>query len=703
MYQAALDALRDTVGVSRSSILLFGPDGVMRFAAWRGLSAEYRAAVEGHSPWRPETPDPAPIAVPDVARDPSLARHLPIIQREGIASMLFVPLVARGRVIGKFMCYAAEPRDFSPQEIALAVGIAQQVAFALSRSATEMECARLTAQAEFLADLTAALNRTLDYGEMLAVLTQLSVPRIGDLCILHMRGDDGAVRVRAVAHRDPVQADGVQGMLRDVAVREDGGPGVGEVIRTGETRVFRQVEPADLAGNALDEASDSFLRELRLRAGMIVPLRTSSAVAGAISFVATAASGRTYCEADLALAEEVAGRAAIAIENALLYRFAQEANRQKDEFLANLSHELRTPLNSVLGWARMLESGRLSPERAAQAVTTIRRNAETQARLIADILDVARIVSGKLQLALEDDADVSRIVASAVESLEAEAQRKGVTLATWIEPGLVATVDSARLQQVVWNLVSNAIKFTPASGRVEIALRYEDRGLTLQVRDTGRGIDPAFLPHLFQRFRQAESSATRAHAGLGLGLAIARHLTELHGGSIRAESEGLGLGSTFVVRLPGALAATTQASDAARGDRDVHRLDGSRVLVVDDDPDARQLLAVMLGDAGAAVATAGSLDEAMAYLEREPCDLLVADIAMPGGDGFELLHRVRAAGAAADRLPAIAVTAHARDDDRRRALLAGFQGHLPKPVDQDALLEMTASALERRSARITGC
>ena len=699
IHEAALSALRDTIGVERAALLLSGPDGAMRLAAWRGISPEYRGAVEGHSPWRPGARGAAPVAVPDVGRDISLRPFLPVIEREGIAAMLFVPLIADGRVIGTFTCYAREPRRFSPDEIAIAGGIAQQVAFAVSRAATEMECARLTAQAEFLANLTAALNRTLDYGETLAILTELSVPRLADLCILHMRTDDGVVRVRAVAHADAAQADRLRRALEPLTVPE-GGRGVGEVIRTGQSLRLARVEPADVAGRRLDARTDGVLRALRLRGGMIVPLRTSSATAGAISFVATADSGREYHPADLALAEEVAGRAAIAIENALLYRFAREANRQKDEFLATLSHELRTPLNAVLGWARMLEDGRLSAERAQQAVTTIRRNAETQARLIADILDVARIVSGKLQLALEEDADVSRIVAAAVESCEAEAQRKGLALAASIEPGLVATVDPARLQQIVWNLISNALKFTPPGGRVEIALRFEDDALTLRVTDSGAGIDPAFLPHLFQRFRQADPSSTRAHAGLGLGLAIVRHLAELHGGSIRAGSDGPGRGATFIVRLPGAVSTAALPRDRGgeRTEADARRLDGNRVLVVDDDPDARQLLAVMLGEAGAAVATAASLAEAMSHLEREACDLLVADIAMPGGDGFELLQRVRATGADADRLPAIAVTAHARDDDRRRALLAGFQGHLPKPVDQHALLEMAATTLQRRSA-----
>jgi len=699
MYEAALDALRDTVRVDRSSILLFGPDGVMRFAAWRGLSAAYRAAVEGHSPWRPDTPDAAPIAVPEVRRDASLAPLLPVLEREGIAAVLFVPLVARGRVIGKFMCYAPEPRPFDPIDVMLAVGVAQQVAFAVSRSAIELECARLAAQAEFVADLTAALNRTLDYTGTLRVLAELSVPRISDLCVLHMRGEDGVVRARAVAYVDPAQVGRLQAGLEDVPPGERTGRGVAQVFRTGASLHLPQVDPADLGGPCLDHPTASLLAGLRLRGAMIVPLRTSTAVAGTISFVATAHSGRVYHGADLALAEEVAARAAIAIENALLYRFAQQANHQKDEFLATLSHELRTPLNAVLGWARMLEGGRLSPDRAQQAVTTIRRNAEAQARLIADILDVARIVSGKLQLALEDDADVSRIVASAVDSSEAEAQRKGLELRASIEPGLVATIDAARLQQIVRNLVSNAVKFTPPGGHVDVALRLDGGTLTLRVTDDGAGIDPAFLPHLFERFRQADPSITRSHAGLGLGLAIARHLAELHGGSIRGTSEGPGLGSTFVVRLPGAVRAGPHDGPdrRSRAPSDDYRLDGRRILVVDDEPDARQLLAVMLGDAGAAIATAASLDEAMAHLALEPCDLLVADIAMPGGDGFELLRRVRAAGADVHRLPAIAVTAHARDDDRRRALLAGFQGHLPKPVDHRELLEMAAAALERRS------
>jgi signal transduction histidine kinase/ActR/RegA family two-component response regulator len=392
-------------------------------------------------------------------------------------------------------------------------------------------------------------------------------------------------------------------------------------------------------------------------------------------------------------------------ERTALYREAEEANRIKDEFLATLSHELRTPMNAIVGWTSLMASGGLDPETTARAVASIDRNAKAQVRLIEDILDVSSIVSGKLRLKIQP-VDLPSVVEAAVDSVRHAAEAKGVALQVALDPE-ARTIhgDGDRLQQVVWNLVSNAIKFTPPGGRVDVQLTRADARVALQVRDSGQGIKPEFLPHVFERFRQADSSSTRAHGGLGLGLAIVRHLVEMHGGTVEATSEGQGRGATFIVHLPirpvraaeepgtGAplsrLAATTRADD----------LTGVRVLVVEDDAESRALLESMLARLGAEVEVAASAAEAMAALERRAPDVLLSDIEMPGEDGYSLIRRIRALPSPeGSRLPAAALTAYARTEDRIAALSAGFQFHLAKPVGAGELAAVVASLARRRTS-----
>jgi signal transduction histidine kinase/CheY-like chemotaxis protein len=421
-------------------------------------------------------------------------------------------------------------------------------------------------------------------------------------------------------------------------------------------------------------------------------------IAGAITLLVLKPSERRYARPDLETALEVASRAGAAIENARLYRTAQEANRTKDDFLATLSHELRTPLNAILGWSRMIERGMLPADRMAHGITSIRRNAEAQSRLIGDILDIARIRSGKLSIELQR-LDLQAVVGAAIETLEAEAEAQGVTLEAEVERGLVVRGDPARLQQILWNLVSNAVKFTPERGSVRVEARRDGTRAVVVVRDTGVGIEPDFLPRVFERFRQGDASTTRYHSGLGLGLAITKHLAELHGGDVRAESDGPGRGSAFTVELPLFVPTASEAQAITRLP-DVLRerpLAERRVLVVDDDPDSRQLAAMILANAGAVVDTAGSAAAGYAYATTRGYDLVVADIAMPGEDGFSLVRRIRAGLHDVRRMPAIAVTAHAREEDRAKALSVGFVAHLAKPFDPERLLDVAASALRAPS------
>ena len=405
-------------------------------------------------------------------------------------------------------------------------------------------------------------------------------------------------------------------------------------------------------------------------------------------------------------ASDITERKRFEEERERLLSEAQEANRLKDEFLATLSHELRTPLTAILGWAHLLRGGQVRGEEAERALETIERNARAQSQLIDDLLDVSRIVTGKLRLELTPVSPDS-FIEPALEAVRPAARAKGVRLRKVIDAGVGAlVVDPARLQQVVWNLLSNAVKFTPNGGSVEVRLERVGSHIEIAVADTGAGIVPEFLPHVFERFRQADQKTSRRHGGLGLGLSIVRHLVELHGGSVRADSAGEGAGSTFTVTLP--VAPIHQADELeegrghtpARATSHAHecpeRLDGLRVLVVDDEPDARELLAAGLGQCGAEVTTVSSAGEALAALAGAKFDALVSDLGMPGEDGYWLVGRVRALPAeAGGRTPAVALTAYARTEDRLRAMRAGFDMHVSKPVELNELVAVIANLARR--------
>jgi len=367
---------------------------------------------------------------------------------------------------------------------------------------------------------------------------------------------------------------------------------------------------------------------------------------------------------------------------------AEGINRTKDEFLATLSHELRTPLTAIIGWTTILQGESVSPEESALGLATIARNARAQGRLIEDILDVSRMITGKMRLETQL-VDFRNIVAEAVNTILPAAQSKSVQVDSELGADKCPVMgDSARLQQVVWNLLSNAVKFTPRGGWIEIALGRSGHHMELVISDSGQGIAPDVLPYVFDRFRQADSSSTRAHSGLGLGLAIVRHLVELHGGSVQAGSPGLGQGAVFTVKLP-----LTESRPAVPGEPPAERATvsdptgkspfaGLHILLVDDQEDTRLMLRVVLEKRGAKVTTAHSVAEALAGVQRLRPDLLLSDIGMPGEDGFSLIKKVRALPEeAGGTTPAVALTAFVRGEDRERVLNSGFQAHLPKPID----------------------
>ncbi|MBA3458845.1 MAG: response regulator [Deltaproteobacteria bacterium] len=411
----------------------------------------------------------------------------------------------------------------------------------------------------------------------------------------------------------------------------------------------------------------------------------------------------------------IAAQAAIALDNARLYEAAKrlaDAERaaraeiervslMKDEFLATLSHELRTPLNAVLGWADMLLDRTPADADTRKGLETIARNARAQAQLIEDLLDMNRIVSGKIRLDVQRMMPAA-VVEAALDTIRPTAESKSLRLRVTLDPGAGPIYgDPHRLQQVVWNLLSNAIKFTPKLGRIDVVLRRVNSHIELSVSDSGMGISTEFLPHLFERFRQADSSTTRRHGGLGLGLSIVKQLVELHGGSVIADSAGEGRGATFTVSLPLRALHDTHtpppaASPSPRGPAVSIDLSGMAILVVDDEPDARELVRSVLADNGADVVTASSADEALATVRERRLDLILSDIGMPERDGYQLVRAVRALPeAAGGKTPAIALTAFARSEDRTRALMAGFQVHIAKPIETRELVITVASLLGR--------
>ncbi|MGH7137442.1 MAG: ATP-binding protein, partial [Pirellulales bacterium] len=405
---------------------------------------------------------------------------------------------------------------------------------------------------------------------------------------------------------------------------------------------------------------------------------------------------------DEAVLLQLAQMASIAIENTLNSE-AREANRIKDEFLATLSHELRTPLTAMLGWTQLLRTGKLGNEEAARGLDVIERNVLAQAKLIDDLLDVSRIITGKLKLSVQR-LSLAGVIEAAIDVVRPAANAKGIELVTSLDDRAAASGDPDRLQQVVWNLLVNAIKFSPPGGAVRVNLTRNESRSRIEVADSGEGIAPEFLPHIFDRFRQADSSTRRSHGGLGLGLAIVRHVVELHGGSIHAYSDGPDRGATFVVELP----ITAMLAEA----HDVHpaslpprqpalpaadaSLAGVRVLIVDDEPDGRDTIAKMLTVYEAQVTTASSAREARTLFEQSPPDVLISDIGMPDEDGYDLIRCLRRLPPSeGGGVPAIALTAFAREEDRLQALAAGFQVHATKPIEPAELI----AAVQRLAGR----
>jgi PAS domain S-box-containing protein len=675
----------------------------------------YNVLRTGASEFYPEIPEEL---LAQSARD---AEHLEIIRKIGFSSAMVVPLKARGHILGVMtFVYAESGKHYTPEDLALAEEVADRAALAIDNARlfrAEQETRRAAERtSEFLRRLqsvSSSLSQALTPRDVAAAVIEQGVNSLGAHAGTVVLLDEAANELEIVGTVGfPTEVSDQwkrfsldqKVPLADAARRKS--PVLIESFND-----YREIYPflEPLASVTRSEALAAF--------PLIIEGRTIGAMG--LSFPRV----QSFSRDDIAFMLALAHQCAQTLERARLYENeqrlraqAENANRVKDEFLATVSHELRTPLNAIVGWSSLLINKSYDPAVTARAIETIARNARTQSQIIEDLLDVSRIITGKMNLKMQP-VELETVIKTAVESLHPATAAKNIEIQLQFEARDCQVIgDPDRLQQVMWNLLSNAIKFTPEGGRIEVSLERRDAQMLIRVSDTGEGISPEFLPLVFDRFSQADGTPTRKYGGLGLGLAIVRHLVEMHGGSVGVESAGLNRGATFTVSLP-LKSSSADEPDSEReksasvspgddgggeinggGDRlnsAVRILDGARILVVDDDADARLLLATILENGGADVAAAGSVSEAMKVLNDFRPQILISDIAMPGEDGYSLLARVRAHERAELReIAAVALTAYAGEDQRRRALEAGFQLHISKPFRPESLLEAVEEILK---------
>lgn len=625
------------------------------------------------------------------------------LDRFNLCSTLIVPLNIQGETIGVLSLtrhHPAEPHQ--PNDITLFQDLADRAAMAIANARLYQQAEQARQRAEQTADrnarlqlVTAALSESLTPAQVGAVIVEQSQAALkataAIVAVLRENRTDLEI-VHSVGHPADLTREWQRFAITDPMA-------LAEAVRT-KTPIWEESWAA---------RSDRYpqMRQIYAQsnyAGWIsLPLIVEGRAIGGMSLSFT--QFPTLSDDDRAFMLALAQQCAQAIVRAQLYEAEQQAraeaeaaNRMKDEFLAVLSHELRTPMNPILGWAKLLQTGRLTPEKTAVAIETIERNAKLQVQLIEDLLDISRILRGKLSLN-SHAINLATIIRSAIETVRLAAEAKAIQICTQIQSPVGCVLgDPTRLQQVVWNLLTNAVKFTPAQGRITITLEQVDDMIQLQIQDTGKGIEPEFLPYVFDTFRQADSSITRSFGGLGLGLAIVRYIVELHGGSVQAASPGEHQGSTFTVQLPliNQLEQLNQSApglaplkvDNCSGSGLNVPLAGLKILVVDDETDGLELVQFILEQSGAAVVSATSAAAALEKLSQMKLDVLVADIGMPVMDGYALLQHLRTLQAdQGGKIPAIALTAYTRGSDREKALAAGFQAHLAKPVEPNVLLE----------------
>ena len=725
--QEPLHALRADAGM----FLLISTDGAQaelaRAVAYRPESTTpwASASLSERTPVSDAVGRGAPVMLESLARAQAEYAHLPAeLYPRDYSALVVVPLLIGSRVVAVVRLDFRKPRAFSADDREYLFSLGPRAAQALDRTWQYEYAQRARVEAE---SLRARADQELSERQKVEQALRASEARYRALAARTSRlhgltaGLSEAVTLRAVAQAVVHQGKIVVGATTgNVAMLVENGT-VFETLFS-ETPERADSEPHRYAAESglcetqavetrlpvfvgsFHEWQERYWQSASLAAdgGFVssatLPLMVEGNAIGVLAFQFTLPVN--FDESYQALLVSVAQHCAQALDRARLYEAAQQAradaeaaNRLKDDFVSIVSHELRTPLNAILGWASMLQRGSLDSAVAARALQSIHENATRQTRLIDELLDFSRMIGGRTRLDLET-IDLRDLIRGVVESLIPSAAAHGLDLQLSTVPPVVVQGDLRRLEQVFFNLLSNAVKFTPAGGRVALETGVVDDFVEVKVVDNGVGIEPEFLPHAFDRFRQADSTTTRNHGGLGLGLSIARQLVEAHKGTIAVHSEGKGHGSTFVVCLPVAGQRPERAEEdgAARmperpvGTDAPPRLDGIRVLIVDDEPDTREIMAHELQGCGAVVSQAGCTGDALEILEGEEVDILLADIAMPEEDGYDLIRKVRSS--ATPRLaaiPAAAVTAHARDDERRRALAAGFHLHMAKPVEPEQL------------------
>lgn len=548
-------------------------------------------------------------------------------------------------------------------------------------------------RATLLADVSTFLASSLENPIILSKLIQLLTPALADWCIVYERQASGHFHPVEVAHGDPLKQELARSLLNPSVNVDLDRHWIARVLQTSRAQLVNEVREEDIALLASRPEELDILKELGVESLMLVPLLSVGEIKAVITLVGTAL--HRFGPADLNLAEDIARRAALAMDNVRLYREAHDANRAKDEFLATVSHELRTPLNAILGWTRLLREESLDKATVTRALETIERNGRSQAQLIEDILDASRIITGKLRL-ISEPVELVSVIRAALDAVRPAANAKGILLEEELQSPYRIMGDADRLQQIASNLLTNAIKFTPKGGRVCIKLQKVHSSIQLTVSDTGTGIKAEFLPHVFDRFSQAEQTSKRAHGGLGLGLAIVRTLVELHGGSVHVESLGEGKGATFFVNLPIAAVSLLLGEEDRESPNLPGGLKGLRALIVDDETDAREILTHVLKGFGLETESAASAIEALAKVKSYRPDVILSDIGMPEADGYWLLAQVRSL--AADQgggIPAIALTAYASAEERARALECGYDFHLSKPAEAAELAKAIAVATGR--------
>ena len=557
----------------------------------------------------------------------------------------------------------------------------------------------------FLGDASTMFSSSLDYELTLESAARLAVPYMADYCLVHMLEDDGQnIRRMIVAHEDPAREAAWREMQTRFPLDLSTPHTIAKVLRTGEAELFSDVSD-DLMQSVIRNSQEiRMLQEFDIKSSMIVPLVARGRTIGTLTFISSE-SARRYSEDDLAIATELARRAALAIDNARLYRRAQEANHAKDEFLATLSHELRTPLTPIIGWVHMMTTGQLSEADIAHGLAVIGKNSQSLSRLINDLLDMSAILSGKMRI---DTLPVPLefVLKEAIETVRTQAARQKIEIefvpCARMEELLVSG-DRTRLVQVFWNLLANAVKFSPEKSRVRVVCEIAGGAARVHFEDEGEGITPEFIPHVFERFRQQDMSTTKMHGGLGIGLALVKSFVEAHGGTVSVESAGAGRGSRFTVTLP--LMPQAQlfphASAAAPGlaceiENTCH------ALIIEDAPDTLEMLRVAFEVRGFRTSACATPEEALGIAADEHFDIIISDIGLPNIDGYELLQRLRNESPYLRDIPALALTGYAAQKDVDAALSAGFSAHLSKPFDPATLAATVDALLKRQPSEAAG-